>query len=226
MGDYFVMENEYKNSEVKEDVSEENDTINEQETSEERTENLADTKAASKKEGGFKGVIIELCIYAAVIILCVSVVPQYVLQRTIVKGKSMMNNYQSGENLLVEKVSYRFSDPDRFDVIVFYPHGRESTDYYIKRVIGLPGETIQIKGDDIYINGKVIKENYGKDPMVYSGIAEEPLKLADDEFFVLGDNRTISEDSRYEEVGPVKRENIEGRAVFRIYPFARFGTVD
>ena len=127
---------------------------------------------------------------------------------------------------MVEKVSYRFSDPKRFDVIVFYPHGRESDDYYIKRVIGLPGETVQIKGNDIYINGKIIKENYGKDPMTESGIAAEPLKLGDDEFFVLGDNRAISEDSRYEEVGPVKRENIEGRAILRIYPFSKFGTFE
>ena len=135
----------------------------------------------------------------------------------------MESTLHNKENLLVEKVSYRFKDPDRFDVIVFYPYGRESDDYYIKRVIGLPGETVQIKGDTIYINGEEIKENYGKDPMVYAGIAEEPLKLADDEFFVLGDNREVSEDSRYEEVGPVKRENIEGKAILRIYPFSEFG---
>ncbi|MBQ2320394.1 MAG: signal peptidase I [Lachnospiraceae bacterium] len=156
-------------------------------------------------------------------VLCITFVPRYVLQRTIVSGSSMESTLHNKENLLVEKVSYRFKDPDRFDVIVFYPYGRESDDYYIKRVIGLPGETVQIKGDTIYINGEEIKENYGKDPMVYAGIAEEPLKLADDEFFVLGDNREVSEDSRYEEVGPVKRENIEGKAILRIYPFSEFG---
>ena len=159
-------------------------------------------------------------------VLCITFVPRYVLQRTIVSGSSMESTLHNKENLLVEKVSYRFKDPDRFDVIVFYPYGRESDDYYIKRVIGLPGETVQIKGDTIYINGEEIKENYGKDPMVYAGIAEEPLKLADDEFFVLGDNREVSEDSRYEEVGPVKRENIEGKAILRIYPFSEFGTFE
>ena len=138
----------------------------------------------------------------------------------------MMNTLKDGENLLVEKVSYRFSDPGRFDVIVFYPHGRESTDYYIKRIIGLPGETVQIKGKDIYIDGKKLEENFGKDPITEPGMAEEPIKLGEDEFFVLGDNRTVSEDSRYEEVGPVKRENIEGRAVLRIYPLSEFGTFD
>ena len=152
--------------------------------------------------------------------------PKYVLQRTIVDGKSMMNTLKHGENLLVEKVSYHFTDPGRFDVIVFYPHGRESSDYYIKRVIGLPGETVQIKGEDIYINDEKIEENFGKDPIVDPGIAEKPIKLGDDEFFVLGDNRTVSEDSRYEEVGPVKRENIEGRAILRIYPLSEFGTFE
>ena len=156
--------------------------------------------------------------------MCVCVVPKYVLQRTIVDGTSMMNTLSDGDNLLVEKVTYRISDPKRFDVIVFYPHGRQSNDYYIKRVIGLPGETIQIKGDTIYINGKAIKENYGKDPMTESGIAEKPLKLANDEFFVLGDNREISDDSRYEDVGPVKRKNIAGRAILRISPLSEFGT--
>ena len=170
--------------------------------------------------------IIELCIYIAIIVICVAFVPKYVLQRTIVDGKSMMNTLKHGENLLVEKVSYHFTDPGRFDVIVFYPHGRERSDYYIKRVIGLPGETVQIKGEDIYINDEKIEENFGKDPIVDPGIAEKPIKLGDDEFFVLGDNRTVSEDSRYEEVGPVKRENIEGRAILRIYPLSEFGTFE
>ncbi|MCI9078050.1 MAG: signal peptidase I [Lachnospiraceae bacterium] len=170
--------------------------------------------------------IIELCVYIAIIVICVAFVPKYVLQRTIVDGKSMMNTLKNGENLLVEKVSYHFTDPDRFDVIVFYPHGRDSKDYFIKRVIGLPGETVQIKGADIYINGEKIEENFGKDPITDPGIAEKPIKLGDDEFFVLGDNRTVSDDSRYEDVGPVKRENIEGRAILRIYPLSEFGTFE
>ena len=168
----------------------------------------------------------RLCVYVAIIVICVAFVPKYVLQRTIVDGRSMMNTLNDGENLLVEKVSYRFSDPGRFDVIVFYPHGRDSADYYIKRIIGLPGETVQIKGKDIYIDGEKLEENFGKDPITEPGMAEDPIKLGEDEFFVLGDNRTVSEDSRYEEVGPVKRENIEGRAVLRIYPLSEFGTFD
>ena len=218
------MDNEYKNEDRKESLKSSDEQKADEETStEERNvdsygepiENPESDEVPKKKK--VISTIIELLLYAAIIVMCVCVVPKYVLQRTIVDGTSMMN-------LLVEKVTYRFSEPKRFDVIVFYPHGRESNDYYIKRVIGLPGETIQIKGNTIYINGKVIKENYGKDPMTESGIAEEPLKLAKDEFFVLGDNREISDDSRYPDVGPVKKKNIAGRAILRISPLSEFGT--
>ncbi|HBA96812.1 MAG TPA: signal peptidase I [Lachnospiraceae bacterium] len=201
-----------------------------QNTKEDSTKDGGETAQTGQKEISkgkkLRNNIIELCIYIAVIVICVAFVPRYVLQRTIVDGKSMMNTLKNGENLLVEKVSYHFTDPDRFDVIVFYPHGRDSSDYYIKRVIGLPGETIQIIDEDIYIDGEKLEENFGKDPIIDPGMAEEPIKLGDDEFFVLGDNRTVSEDSRYEEVGPVKRVNIEGRAVLRIYPLSEFGTFE
>lgn len=101
----------------------------------------------------------------------------------------------------------------------------ESKEYYVKRIIGLPGETIQITGDNIYIDGELLEEDYGKMPITNSGIAEEPLKLADDEYFVLGDNRKVSLDSRYEEVGPVQKEAIAGKAVLRIWPFDSFGKI-
>jgi N-acetylmuramoyl-L-alanine amidase len=171
-----------------------------------------------------RSALLEVLIYAAIVVVCVLVVPRYVMQRTIVDGTSMESTLQDEDNLLVDKLSYHLSDPKRFDVIVFYPYGRENEDYYIKRVIGLPGETIQIVGDTIYIDGEVLEEDYGKDPMTQSGIAEEPLTLGDDEYFVLGDNRAISEDSRFE-VGPVSRDKIEGKAVLRIYPFSKFGLV-
>lgn len=198
---------------------EENETdVNNQNTEQENN------KKPENRKKKFFGSIIELGIYLAIIILCVTVVPRYVIQRTIVDGSSMMNTLKDQENLLVEKVSYHFSDPDRFDIIVFYPKGRDYEDYYIKRVIGLPGETVQIIGSSIYIDGKELKEDYGKDPITSSGLAAEPIKLAEDEFFVMGDNRTVSEDSR--SIGPVKKKNIEGRAVLRIYPFSKFGTLD
>ena len=165
--------------------------------------------------------IIELCVYVAIIVICVAFVPKYVLQRTIVDGRSMMNTLNDGENLLVEKVSYRFSDPGRFDVIVFYPHGRDSADYYIKRIIGLPGEIVQIKDGKVYINGNELDgDNYSEEEIIDPGLVSTPVKLAEDEYFVLGDNRNMSTDSRYQLVGMVKKDNIEGAAWYCIWPFS------
>lgn len=137
----------------------------------------------------------------------------------------MMKTLEDEESLLVEKVSYYFNNPSRFDIITFYPKGRDHKEYYIKRVIGLPGETVQITGNTIYIDGKVLEEHYGREAMEDGGIAEEPIKLGKDEFFVLGDNRNDSIDSRNEEVGIVKKKNIDGHAILRIYPFSKFGTI-
>ncbi len=173
-----------------------------------------------------KELLRELIIYALIIVVCVSVVPKYVIQRTIITGHSMENSLQDQDNVLVEKLFFSFSDPERFDVVMFYPYGVEEEDYYVKRVIALPGETIQIIGEDIYINGELLEEEYGKQPITYQGIAEEPLTLGSDEYFLMGDNRKVSFDSRYEEVGPVKRELIAGKAILRIWPLGQFGGID
>lgn len=170
------------------------------------------------------GILREGIIYLVLILLCVFVVPKYVIQRTIVSGDSMEDTLHDGESLLVEKVSYHFSDPDRFDVVVFYPDEEDRSEYYVKRIIGLPGETIQIVEDDIYINGELLPEEYGKQAMVYSGIAQKPFVLEEDEYFVLGDNRYVSFDSRYEEVGPVHKDMIAGKAIVRIWPLNKLGT--
>lgn len=178
-------------------------------------------KDKEKKDTETKGSLLrDIIVYAIIIVLCLTVVPNYVIRRTEVDGSSMRNTLSNYDNLLVEKISYRFKDPERFDIITFYPYGREDEeDYYIKRIIGLPGEEIQITGDTIYINGKVLEENYGREPMEDDGIAAEPIKLGKDEYFVLGDNRNHSFDSREEAVGTVKRSEIDGRAIFRLCSF-------
>lgn len=168
----------------------------------------------------------ELLIDAIIILMCVIVIPRFVIQRTIVSGSSMETTLQDKDNLLVEKVSYLIGKPDRFDVVVFYPYGKDEGEYYVKRVIGLPGETIQIMGDTIYIDGKVLEEDYGKDPITFQGIASEPLTLGEDEYFLMGDNREVSFDSRYEDVGPVKEDLIVGKALVRIWPFDSFGNFE
>lgn len=189
-------------------------------------EEKVETEEKEKRKNKIKGFFSELIIYALILVACVTIIPNYVLQRTIVSGHSMENTLQDGDNLLVEKVSYHFTQPKRFDIVMFYPYGKEAKEYYVKRVIGLPGETIQIKGADIYINGKTLEEHYGKDPIDYSGIAENPLTLGEDEYFLMGDNREVSLDSRYEEVGPVHKNLISGRALIRIWPFSEFGSVE
>lgn len=177
-------------------------------------------KAASKRQAIIKDIIT----YAIIFVVCLYVIPTFVIQKTIVDGPSMENNLHNGEQLMVEKISYHLNALKRFDIIVFYPYGRQDKeDYFVKRVIGLPGETVQIKGKDIYINGNKITEHYGKQPITKAGIAANPITLADDEYFVLGDNRKVSFDSRYSDVGPVKKKNIGGRVLLRVWPLNKFG---
>ncbi|SFR95535.1 signal peptidase I [Anaeromicropila populeti] len=168
--------------------------------------------------------LIEIFLWILLFILCAVVVPKYVIQRAMVTGSSMENTLFDGEQLLLDKISYRIGEPKRFDVVVFYPQIDDPEEHFVKRVIGLPGETIQIIGSEIYINGKVLEEQYGKDPIQYAGIAVEPITLGEDEYFLMGDNRTVSYDSRREEIGPVHKEAIDGKAILRIWPLNKFGT--
>ena len=191
--------------------------------SEERKKGKAEEK--KKKKRSPVSYAIEFAIYIILILGCVFWVPEHVIQRTVVNGESMENTLHTGESLLVEKVSYRFNDPQRYDIIVFYPEGRDVDEYYVKRIFGLPGETIQITGNDIYINGEKIEDGFAKNGMDDPGIAAEPLTLADDEYFVLGDNRMVSLDSRDPDLGPMKAEDIAGHVILRIWPLKKFGTL-
>jgi signal peptidase I len=191
-------------------------------------EDMEDTEeiAEPEEKSSGRGFLYDLIFYALLIFVCIYILPNFVIQRTIVDGSSMAETLHDGEHLYVEKLSYRFDALDRFDIIVFYPYGRDNEEYYVKRIIGMPGETIQIIGSDIYINGEVLEEHYGKDPITDAGRAENPITLGEDEYFVMGDNRSVSKDSRSGDVGNVKKENIGGRAIFRIKPLSKFGTID
>lgn len=149
----------------------------------------------------------------------------FVGQRTVVEGSSMEPTLADGDNLIVDKLSYRFGKPERFDIIVFpYEEGEET--YFIKRVIGLPGETVQIdEAGTIFINGEKLRESYGKEVIENSGMAAEGILLGADEYFVLGDNRNDSMDSRDGRVGTIKEADIVGRAWMRIYPWGEMGIV-
>ncbi len=171
--------------------------------------------------------VLSTGIYLLIVLLLTYLVIMYVGQRTEVSGSSMEPTLTDGDNLIVDKISYRFNEPKRFDIIVFPFQYQENT-YYIKRIIGLPGETVQIDEDGvIYINGEVLYESYGREIIDSDkiGIAEEPITLGPDEYFVLGDNRNHSSDSRIPEVGNIKKDQIIGRAWLRIWPFDNFGII-
>ncbi len=151
----------------------------------------------------------------------------FVGQRTVVDGDSMLPTLHNAESLWIDKLSYRFRDPARFEIVVF-PYEYEANTYYIKRIIGLPGEHVQITdAGDILINGEVLQENFGAETIYIPGMAAgEGLTLGEDEYFVMGDNRNNSKDSRFESVGPVKRDRLLGHVVWRLWPLSKFGTVD
>lgn len=130
-----------------------------------------------------------------------------------------------GDNLIVDKLSYRFNEPQRFDIIVFPFRYAEKT-YYIKRIIGLPGETVFIdENGTIFINGEELQESYGKEIIKDPGRAYEPITLGEDEYFVLGDNRNNSSDSRDPVVGNIHRDEFIGKAWMRIWPFSKMGMI-
>ncbi|MDD2973428.1 MAG: signal peptidase I [Lachnospiraceae bacterium] len=167
--------------------------------------------------------VLSTSIYLLVVLCLTYLVITFVGQRTQVIGSSMEPTLSNSDNLIVDKISYRFREPKRFDIIVF-PFEYADKTYYIKRIIGMPGETVQIEGDgSIYIDGEVLQESYGKEVIQNPGRAAEPITLADDEYFVMGDNRNNSSDSRDPSVANIKKENIIGRAFIRIWPFDKFG---
>ncbi len=163
--------------------------------------------------------------YLAVVLAITFLIITYVGQRTHVSGESMMNTLSHGDQLIVDKISYRFGEPSRYDIIVFPFQYKENT-YYIKRIIGMPGETVQIADGVIYIDGEPLEESYGREVIRDPGLACEPVELGEDEYFVLGDNRNASSDSRDPSVGAIHRNDIIGRAWLRIWPLNHFGILE
>lgn len=166
--------------------------------------------------------ILSTSLYLLVVLCLTYLVITFVGQRTQVIGSSMEATLSDGDNLIVDKISYRLRDPKRFDIIVF-PFQYADKTYYIKRIIGMPGETVQIDGDGhIFINGEILEETYGREIIQNPGRASEPITLLEDEYFVMGDNRNNSSDSRDPSVANISREDIIGRAFVRIWPISKF----
>lgn len=136
--------------------------------------------------------------------------------RTSVVGDSMEPALYNGQEILINRFIYRLSSPKRGDVVVFLPNGNQNTHYYVKRIVALPGETIQITNGRVYINGEMLEEDELYDKISDPGIAENEITLESDEYFVLGDNRNSSEDSRSGNIGAVKKDTIIGKAWFHL----------
>lgn len=157
--------------------------------------------------------IIEWFLVISISIVLSFVIPKYAFQPCRVQMGSMMPTLRENDLVLVNKFDYRLHSPSRGDIVVFHPPTL-SKDYYIKRVIGIPGESIEIKNGKVFINDEKIEEAYLiiETPGNYG-----PKKLEADEYFVMGDHRNNSLDSR--EFGPIKLESISGKAVAVIWPF-------
>jgi len=190
---------------------------------EEKKTDPGEKEAEEEREssGNANGILKEILnnsVFLLVVLIVTLLLVRYVGQRTVVIGESMEHTLQNGDSLIVDKISYRFREPERFEIIVF-PFIYKDETYYIKRIIGLPGETVRIdENGTIYINGEVLTESYGAEVMTDPGIAVNEILLGPGEYFVLGDNRNHSSDSRSAAVGLIPKERIIGRALVRIWP--------
>lgn len=148
------------------------------------------------------------------------------IKPTIVKESSMEPNFYENNYLFVNRQAYRFSEPRRGDVVVFHSdltqkNGRKKL--LIKRIVGLPGETVNITGGKVYIDGKLLEENYTKEGETPGEIRD--LVVPEGEFFCMGDNRRVSIDSRSSEIGCIKKEDLLGKVFIRLYPFDKIGLI-
>lgn len=160
--------------------------------------------------------IFEVLVGSVVAVFLAFVIIFSVGMRTSVIGDSMEPTLYNAQEILISRFAYKLSSPKRGDVIVFLPNGNQNTHLYVKRVIGLPGEKVQILNGSVYIDGSLLEEDEQYVRMSDSGIAVNEITLANDEYFVLGDNRNSSEDSRSGNIGPVKKNTIIGKAWFHM----------
>lgn len=180
---------------------------------------LNDNRRSRRIKKNIIRLAVTLAETAAVILLAFFFV-RFAFERTLVPGDSMAPTLEADIPIMINHLSYLHGGPDRFDVIVFEQEGEEHSYYHVKRVIGLPGETVQIVDGIVYINDAPLKEIVKDLPKMHlSGLATEPLVLDEDEYFVLGDNRNKSEDSRFANIGNVTKSQIVGKAWLMLDPF-------
>lgn len=167
--------------------------------------------------------VLKTGMFLLIVLILAYILVTYVFRRTVVHNVSMQNTLFDGDNIIMDELSYNTGDPKRYDVICFKSY--KEKDLLIKRIIGLPGETVKITDGVITINDKEIKDVKGLDEIENGGLAEDGITLDDDEYFVVGDNRSESIDSRYSDVGNVKRKEILGKAVLVYWPVDHIGII-
>ena len=172
----------------------------------------------------FKEIMTWVLECAIVIAIAYALVSSFGFRTTVV-GNAMQDTLQSEEQIFVNRFVYMVRAPKQGDVVVFLPNGNEKSHYYVRRVIACPGDTVQIKNGTVYVNGKVFDEKIEAASIEHAELAEDEIEVGEDEFFVLGDNRNNSEDSRYANIGNVKKEYIVGKAWFIVSPLKDFGFV-
>ena len=150
----------------------------------------------------------------------------FIAEPRYIPSDSMLPTLHTGDRLVIEKISYRFNSPKFGDIVVFQPpeelqrRGYPPDQAFIKRIIGTPGDTLKIDGGKVYINNKILQEDYIKEPPLQPF---SPIKVPPNQYFMMGDNRNDSNDSRY--WGFLPKQNMIGKATFRFWPFDRVGTI-
>lgn len=170
--------------------------------------------------------VITWIVEIAIVLVIAFVFVYYIGLRTSVVGQSMSPTLENKQEILVNRFIYSISNPKPNDIVVFLPNGNEKSHYYVKRVIGVPGDTVQIKDGAVYVNGELFEEKEEMAAILDPELAAEKIVLEEDEYFVLGDNRNNSEDSRYANIGNVKKEYIIGKAWFIVSPYQDFGFLE
>lgn len=180
-------------------------------------------KSKRKKVKGPLKSFVDVTVFILIVLLLTYILSEYVVVRIVVHNESMEKTCYSGDSILVDKLSYRIREPKRYEVVVFKKNG--TGEELIKRIIGLPGERVRIENGDIYINDEKIRDIANLTRPEYPGIAQTDVILGVGEYFVLGDNREVSIDSRYSEVGNVTNTRMIGRAICKIWPLNRIGVI-
>ena len=177
------------------------------------------------EDGHILGTLRDYLVLIAIALSVALLVTHFIAIRSVVEGGSMNPTLTDRDNVLVSRITYMVSDPKRFDIVVFELKSEPGT-YYIKRVIGLPGETISIRNGKVLINGQVLEDDiYGNAEITRPGRAVREVTLGEGEYFVMGDNRNNSQDSRYEDPGNVQRKQLVGKVILRFWPLSSFGRV-